>query len=225
MSAPAASGLPQPPQYAATPQGGSGDVLASIRRMIAEDEQGGAPPASPLPLRLEGPVLRLDSPVGGQALPPLRLGRGDSPEATRLRATAMREAIRARVPGPGSVPPEPAPIVAEAVAEVAERVAEAPGPAIEAAAPQAPQPVAAVPEVAAPVAPATVATAAQPPAEAASPEPAHPAAGFFGDMIREVLRQELRGESLDRMSGDLRSMVLREVARAITGGTADCAGW
>lgn len=52
---------------------------------------------------------------------------------------------------------------------------------------------------------------------AAMPEPA-PGESFFAEVIREVVRQELRGEDSSRASQALRTMVLREVARAITGG-------
>lgn len=58
--------------------------------------------------------------------------------------------------------------------------------------------------------------------ESASPSPAMPepapAESFFAEVIREVVRQELRGEDSSRASQALRTMVLREVARAITGG-------
>ena len=42
-------------------------------------------------------------------------------------------------------------------------------------------------------------------------------ASIFSSMIRDMIRQELHGDPSGRMSRDLRAMVLREVAMAITG--------
>jgi len=348
---------------AAESQNGIGDVLASIRRMITEDDQpaeralppGPAAAATPAPDRPG--VLRLDAPLPAAppsvapssvapapvAPPPLiladpvaagtripvgtpdpalsRLTRHDSPEAARLRASALRDAIRARLPGETSLGPQeggragdamPEDMVAsmsESAQETAQdAVVEAGGTeafdppgaaagAAPAAIPPAGQmpvsassplvadaPVAAAPADAAPVAPApslpmtapvcsetsmpawgsfgpaaptgTAMATGQPAASAdrsggafwptpsptptpaqqpvsgampgpvplpesasppAMPEPA-PAESFFAEVIREVVRQELRGEDSSRASQALRTMVLREVARAITGG-------
>lgn len=341
---------------AAESQNGIGDVLASIRRMITEDESPAERTLPPGPIAAATPapdrpgVLRLDAPLPAAppsvAPPPLiladpvaagtripvgtpdpalsRLTRHDSPEAARLRASALRDAIRARLPGEtspgpeeggraGNVVPEDmvAPLVASAQEPAQDAVIEAGGTAeavdpaggvAAAAAPAAILPagqmldaalaplvtdaqVAAAPAGEAPVVPAPswpmtapvsaeasmpawgsfgpaapteIATATGQPAAsadhsggalwptpspvptpvqqpvsgampgpvplpesapplAAMPEPA-PAESFFAEVIREVVRQELRGEDSSRASQALRTMVLREVARAITGG-------
>ena len=55
------------------------------------------------------------------------------------------------------------------------------------------------------------------PAMTATPAEDDAGASIFSSMIRDMIRQELHGDPSGRMSRDLRAMVLREVAMAITG--------
>lgn len=213
-----------------------GDVLASIRRMIAHEETGPLPPQATL--AADG-VLRLDAAVAVNALPEVRKAA-----ASQARAEALQWALSADEPAPGdrseaALPPTPeaaAPVPGEQQSQLSvilptrDAAVEAPAASQDArkeSSPMADQSIviehpASHPQPAAIVQAPLQVVEAPPASVTVTPSPAAPSPGdgandsppsFLATIIRDVVRQELSGDA--RMVRDLRDMILGEVARVI----------
>lgn len=164
---------------------GKEDVLASIRRIVAEEGDAGAAPA-----RRDG-VMPL---TGAMRVAPGRSGPASDEDRPLLLTAAMR------VDGGGAAaaappPPPPAPPIPPAVsAGGPEGVAGAPAPAAD---------------------PARALRGAMSGREAPAGRAQPLTRETLKEIVRETIREELSGELGRRVSGNIKLLVEREVAKAI----------
>ena len=218
------------------------DVLSSIRRLVSD---GNRPlfRAAPRPFAREAekliltPALRVQ-PAGDRAAPS-RFVLREEPQADRPTLGTVVTAIAAAVPREVA---EWEPETGDAFAAAQDRApwtddlpppaAPAPGDADLLVEAIRPRPDAAAPAPEAPVwedeveddgweveeadAALDYASAAPPHAPEAAEAPPPVDAAILAEMIRTILREELRGPLGERITGSLRKLVRAEVARALT---------